>query len=104
MTDELYSTRGGCAMTTKIVDNTMEAMKAAVVAELQTALGTTDIPHIKLEIDKLVAMIELMNERLDLVCSQNNQLVNAMVPKKTQGGGEASKTNPYYIKGGLAPP
>ena len=97
MTDELYSTRGGCAMTTKIVDNTVEAMKAAVVAELQTALGTTDIPHIKLEIDNLVAKIDLMNERLDLVCSQNNQLVNAMVPNETQGGGQRAIRHPYIV-------
>ena len=91
-------------MTTKMVDSTVEAMRAAVVAELQSALGTTDIPHIAMKVDKLEDMIELMNQRLDVVCSQNNHLINALVPNKTQGGGKASETSPYYIKGGLAPP
>ena len=84
-------------MTTKIVDNTVEAMKAAVVAELQTALGTTDIPHIALKVDKLVDLIEIMDQRLDVVCSQNNHLMNALVPNKTQGGGKKPIRNPYLV-------
>ena len=97
MTEELYSTRGGCAMTTNLVDTSLEAIKKAVGDELKKALGTEDIPHIKLEIDNLVAKIDLMNERLDLVCSQNNQLTTALVPNETQGGRQRPPRHPYIV-------
>ena len=81
-------------MTTNLVDTSLEAIKKAVGDELKKALGTEDIPHIKLEIDKLVAKIDLMNERLDLVCSQNNQLMNLLGVQKNQDSGKNSQKNP----------